>query len=89
MNMNLINLFMMGGTKMTYKLKQTCFFQLLDCLSVQDLLLTSGMKVLKAKTAHRINGLIIQYSIFYVLLLTRHTIQFLCLKSLTPRVTRA
>ena len=89
--MNLISPFMMDGTKMPYKLKQTCFFQLLDCLSVYDLLLTSGMKVLKAKAVHKINGLIrdIQYSIFLALLLTRNTAPFLCLKSFTSRITRA
>ena len=71
--MNLVSPFMMVGTKTPYKLKQACIFQLLDCLSVY------GMKVLKAKTVHKIYGLIrdIQYSIFFALLLTRHTIQFL------------
>ena len=73
MNMNLVSPFMMVGTKIPYKLKQACIFQLLDCLSVY------GMKVLKAKTVHKIYGLIrdIQYSIFFALLLTRNTIQFL------------
>ena len=52
--MNLINPFMMGDTKLPYKLKQTCIFQLLDCLSVYKLLLPSGMKVLKAKTVQKI-----------------------------------
>ena len=63
MNMNLIRPFMMGGTKAPYKLKQTCIFQQLDCVSVYDLFLPSGMKVLKGKTVHKINGLIrnIQY----------------------------
>ena len=52
MNMNLISPFMMDGTKTSYIRKQTCIFQLLDCESVNDLL-PSGMKVLKAKTAHK------------------------------------
>ena len=79
------------GTKMPYKLKQTCIFQLLDCLSVYNFLLPFTMKLLKAKTVHEINGLIrdIQYLFFFVLLLTRHAIWFLCLKPFTPRVTQA
>ena len=58
MNMNLIGSFMTGGTKTTYKLTQTCIFQLLDCVNVYNILLPSGMKVLKGKTIHKINGLI-------------------------------
>ena len=54
MNMNLISPFMTCVTK----LKQTCIFQLLDCVSVYDLLLQSSMKVLKGKAVHRINWLI-------------------------------
>ena len=48
---------------MPYKLEQICIFQLLDCLSKYNLLLQSGMKMLKGKTVHKINGLIsnIQY----------------------------
>ena len=62
-NINLIKPFMTGGTKTLYKLKQTCIFQLLDCVCGCDLLLPSGMKMLKGKTVHKINGLIrnIQY----------------------------
>ena len=54
------------GTKMPYKLKQTCIFQLLDCLSVYNFLLPFTIKLLKAKTVHEINGLIrdIQYLFF-------------------------
>ena len=54
MNMNLISPFMMDGTKTPYIRKQTSIFQLLDCESVNDLS-PSGMKVLKAKSAHKIN----------------------------------
>ena len=63
MNMNLISPFMTSGTKTPYKPKQTCIFQLLDCVSVYNLLILSSMKVLKGKTIHKINGLIknIQY----------------------------
>ena len=50
MNMNLISPFMTDGTRMTLKLKQTCIFQLLDYVSVYNLSLPSGMKVLKGKT---------------------------------------
>ena len=46
---------MTGGTKMTCKLKQTCIFQLLGYISVYNLLLPSGMKVLKGKIIHKIN----------------------------------
>ena len=61
--MNLISPFITSGTITTYKLKQTCTFQLMDCANVHDLLLPPDMKVLKGKTAHKINGLIrnIQY----------------------------
>ena len=63
MNMNLIIPFMNDGTKTPNKLKQTCIFQLLDCVKVYDVLLLYGMKVLKGKTVHKTNGLIrnIQY----------------------------
>ena len=63
MNMDLIRPFTTGGTKTPYKLKQTCIFKLLVCVSVYDLSLPSGMKVLKGKTIHKVNGLIrnIQY----------------------------
>ena len=63
MNMHLIGPFMMDGTEMPYKLKQTCISQLLDCVSVYNVLLLYGMKVLKGKTVHKINGLVtnIQY----------------------------
>ena len=90
--MNLMTPIMMGGIKMPYKLKQTCIFQLLDCLSVYDLLLPFDMKVLKAKTVHKINGLIrdIQYLFFICAFAYKtYTIQFLCLKSFTPRVMLA
>ena len=65
MDMNLISPFMIACTKMLYKLKQTCIFQLLDCLSVYNVLLPFGIKVLKAKTVHKRNGLLrdILYSI--------------------------
>ena len=56
--MNLISPFMTDGTKTPYKLKQTCIFQLLDCVRVYNVLLLYGMKVLKGKTIHKINGLI-------------------------------
>ena len=49
MNINLIIPVMTGGNKTPYKLKQTFTFQLLGCVSVHDLLLLCGMKVLKAK----------------------------------------
>ena len=64
MSMNLMSPFMMSGTKMPYELKQTCIFQLLDCLSVYDLLLPFGMKVLKAKTVHKTKWIDKGYSIF-------------------------
>ena len=54
MNMNLISPFMMGGTKTPHKLKQTCIFQLLNWVSVHNLLILPGMK---GKTVHKINGL--------------------------------
>ena len=65
MNMNLISPTLTGGTKTPYKLKQTCIFQLLDCVSVYNLCLPSNIKVLKSKTIHKINELIrnIQYFI--------------------------
>ena len=44
------------GTKTPYKLKQTCIFQLLDCVSEYNLLLPSDIKMLKGKTIHEING---------------------------------
>ena len=54
---------MMSSVKTQCKLKQTCIFQLLPCVSVYELLLLSDMKVLKAKIVHKINVLIsnIQY----------------------------
>ena len=63
MNMKLISPFRAGGTKMTFKLKQSCIFQLPGCVSICDVLLLSDMKVLTGKIVHKINGLIrnIQY----------------------------
>ena len=63
MNMNLISYFIKGGTKMPFKLKQTCIFQLPDYVSVYKLLILSSMKVLKGKTIYKINELLrnIQY----------------------------
>ena len=60
MNMNLISPFVRGGTKCHINLNKSA---LLDCLSKYNLLLRSGMKMLKGKTVHKINGLIsnIQY----------------------------
>ena len=72
MNMNLIRPFMMGGNKTPYKLKQTCIFQQLDCVSVSGLFLPSGMKVLKGKTVYKINGLLI--SNILVVLVHKHVV---------------
>ena len=60
MNTNLITPFMIDGTKMPYKLKQTCIFQLLDYVSVHDVLLLYGMKVLKVKGIFNIS-MVLEY----------------------------
>ena len=55
---------MMRGTKMPYKLKQTCNFQLLDYLYMYDLLLPIDIEELKAKNVLKIKCNDKGYSIF-------------------------
>ena len=50
---------MTGGIKTPYKLKKNYIFQLPDCVSEYNLLLPPSMEMLKGKTAHNIDGLIV------------------------------
>ena len=55
---------MMRGTKMPYKLKQTCTLQLFDYLYMYDLLLPIDIEELKAKNVLKIKCNDKGYSIF-------------------------
>ena len=50
---------MTGGIKAPNKVKKDYIFQLPDCVSEYDLLLPRDMEMLKGKTAHKVDGLIV------------------------------